>query len=421
MNEYIKNINFNKTCQEFGKPLNNKSKIYAICQICKINKLTTIFSLKRTLKKGNGYLCNKCRANTPEGKKQRKQQSIQVWNDPKLRQYITNKSKYQANTKAGKLQRSKQAKQAWKNSEYAKFQTKRITELFQSNEHRKLVSERNKLEYQLHPEQYLTGKTYALHTETAKQTHAQAVKKPEYKELHRKLAKQRFQNPEYKEKLIKIMQTPAYKEKLAKARERASLIRSSLETRTEFILQSLNISFISEKQLGHYNFDFYLPDHDLLIECQGEYWHSLDNARKNDASKFTYINKYFPQYRILYLYERDFLNPEVIKQNLIKAIHGEDFEIVKVNFLFSNIQIIKLNIKQKQINSFYSEPENFLNSFHYAQFGRMPKLVYGAYLGDKLIAVCKFAGVIRKEVATSMNYQVNQVLELDRFCIHPEY
>src|SRR5690606_35250900 len=40
---------------------------------------------------------------------------------------------------------------------------------------------------------------------------------------------------------------------------------------------------------------------------------------------------------------------------------------------------------------------------------------------DTLIAICKFTSVIRKEVATSMNLKTSEVLELDRFCIHPQY
>jgi hypothetical protein len=47
--------------------------------------------------------------------------------------------------------------------------------------------------------------------------------------------------------------------------------------------------------------------------------------------------------------------------------------------------------------------------------------MFGAFLNDELIAVCKFASVVRKEVATSMNLKTSEVLELDRFCIHPNY
>lgn len=32
-------------------------------------------------------------------------------------------------------------------------------------------------------------------------------------------------------------------------------------------------------------FDFYVPSLNLLIECDGDYWHSRPNAKKRDAIK----------------------------------------------------------------------------------------------------------------------------------------
>jgi hypothetical protein len=71
--------------------------------------------------------------------------------------------------------------------------------------------------------------------------------------------------------------------------------------------------------------------------------------------------------------------------------------------------------------SYYSDCVEFLQSFHYAGFGRSAKVVYGAYLHNTLIGVCKFSTPIRTEVATSIGLLPSQVLELDRFCIHPNY
>jgi len=65
--------------------------------------------------------------------------------------------------------------------------------------------------------------------------------------------------------------------------------------------------------------------------------------------------------------------------------------------------------------------KQFLQSFHYAQFGRSAKKIFGAYFKNELIAVCKFSTPVRQEVATSLNYKYSEVLELDRFCIHPAY
>ncbi len=159
-----------------------------------------------------------------------------------------------------------------------------------------------------------------------------------------------------------------------------------------------------------------------MIECQGEYWHSSDKAKQRDAAKFTYIDKNIPNFRILYLYERDFLNPGIIKQKLIRELFDSTFnEDDNINFPFSKLGIQELSIKEKLTNSYYSEPEEFLQSYHYAGFGRSAKLIFGAYLDNELIAVCKFSSIVRKEVATSLNLKTSEVLELDRFCIHPNH
>jgi GNAT superfamily N-acetyltransferase len=156
-----------------------------------------------------------------------------------------------------------------------------------------------------------------------------------------------------------------------------------------------------------------------LIECQGEYWHSLRKAA--DAAKFTYINEYFPDYKIVYLWERDFFDIRIVKQRLIRELFEGNSPIEQTEFNFEDVTIKKLDTKILVSKSFYSAPEEFLQAFHYAGYGRSAKIVYGAYLNDVLIGVCKFAPPMRAESATSMGFTQSQVLELDRFCIHPQY
>ena len=53
--------------------------------------------------------------------------------------------------------------------------------------------------------------------------------------------------------------------------------RSSFELEMEEFLKENKISFIQNdrKQIKPKELDFYLPDHNLAIECNGNYWHSL--------------------------------------------------------------------------------------------------------------------------------------------------
>ena len=63
--------------------------------------------------------------------------------------------------------------------------------------------------------------------------------------------------------------------------------------------------------------------------------------------------------------------------------------------------------------------EKFLSDHHYGGFGRGAHSAYSVTLHGEIIAVVKFASVVRIEVATSMKYKPSDLLELDRFCIHP--
>jgi len=228
---------------------------------------------------------------------------------------------------------------------------------------------------------------------------------------------------EHAERSRKLWKDQIYKIKQSKARlEWLNTCKDSgIERTTQSLLHLLGVEFKIHYQIGHYEFDIFVSSHNLLIECQGEYWHSTKQAKRRDAAKASYIHEYFPDYRILYLYEREFLNPNLVKQKLEQALHRISPDIKIQHFDLNSVTIMKLSVKNKLQKSFYSEPEEFLQSFHYTGFGRSAKVIYGAYLGDKLTAVCKFSRIIRQEVATSMKLKPSEVLELDRFCIHPEY
>lgn len=232
---------------------------------------------------------------------------------------------------------------------------------------------------------------------------------PEYQKIASDNSKKQWQNSEFREK---------------QAISRANILLngkdSILERTTQTLLGSLDIEYIRHHVLGYFEFDLYIPSHKLLVECNGEYWHSLRKAA--DASKFTYVNEYFPDHKVLYLWERDFLNPGLIHQKIVQALELDDEDVLEQNdFSFSNIEIKRLSVKDIIHGSFYSAPEEFLQSFHYSGFGRSAKTIYGAYLNGELIGVCKFTPPIRAESATSMGFSQSQVLELDRFCIHPRY
>ena len=188
--------------------------------------------------------------------------------------------------------------------------------------------------------------------------------------------------------------------------------RSNLEVALANRLNAMGLKYEEQYSLDMYTWDFYLPDHNALIDVDGEYWHSLKENVAKDKSKITYTNKYHPEFVCIKVPERYFLNPMGVDRFIRSHIDVQD--VTPVDFEFAQVEVLKCDSGDEV-------PGQFLMSFHYAGGGRKPRHVYGAYLQDSLIAVAKFSPVVRNEVVTSVNLTSSQALELDRFCIHPNY
>jgi len=235
-----------------------------------------------------------------------------------------------------------------------------------------------------------------------------------------------WEDPDYRQRASEIAkrqwEDPAYRQN--QAEQRANMLRdgkdSILERTAQNLLSSLGVEYVRHHVVGYFEFDLFIPAANLLIECNGEYWHSL--RKSQDAAKFTYVDRYFPEYRVLYLWERDFLNPGLIRQKLVsELLGGDEPPVPPIDFSLRDVAVRPVGFRDPLPGSYYSSPEEFLQAFHYAGFGRSAKAVYGAYLGDSLIGVAKFCSPVRQEVATSSGFAYGEVLELDRFCIHPQY
>lgn len=89
--------------------------------------------------------------------------------------------------------------------------------------------------------------------------------------------------------------------------------------------------------------------------------------------------------------------------------------------IFKQIASKIIDFKQlviKQIN--YYEASNFIELYHYSKTHR-GSTNFGISLNDEIIAVCSFSTIIRLEVAKRLNIKHSEILELSRFCIHPDF
>lgn len=76
---------------------------------------------------------------------------------------------------------------------------------------------------------------------------------------------------------------------------------TSIERLIRLELQKLKEPFEQEWKIGRYYADFYLPERDLIIECDGEYWHSSQTVKLRDKRKDKFLRK--QGYKIMRLTE----------------------------------------------------------------------------------------------------------------------
>ncbi len=78
---------------------------------------------------------------------------------------------------------------------------------------------------------------------------------------------------------------------------------TGIEVRIDALLTTMRVAFISQKPLGTFMVDFYVPSARLVIECDGAYWHSLPVNQGRDARKDGWLRAH--RYRVLRLTEYD--------------------------------------------------------------------------------------------------------------------
>lgn len=358
----------------FTDPVIWTSRLQFACTVCGTPVSTDLKNLKNKIRGGKRFFCKSCavKALWEQSDYRKKISQERIWSDPALRAKVSSSSK-----------------KAWSNAAYAARQR----EIHEDPSYLQKTRDDSK----------------SLWDDAEFRAHQKEVRDDPSWKLRQSVAMRAlWGDPDYVGKVKRSLSAVFRKG-----------IPTSIEITTATILGKLGIAFEREFPVGPFLFDFFLPDLDVFIECQGEYWHSLPRAASRDAAKFSYVSMARPASRVLYLHERDFLNPLGVEDKILVFLGLSVPPVVQNDFDLGEVEVRKTDVRIKVKKSLRSPAQEFLDSFHYAQFGRSSKAVYCAFLGDDMIAVCKFSTVVRKEVATSMDLLPSQVLELDRFCIHP--
>ena len=104
-----------------------------------------------------------------------------------------------------------------------------------------------------------------------------------------------------------------------KKNRRGNKHRTSIEVTVQSWLEELNINFDPQVQIGRWTVDFFIPDFNTAIECDGDYWHcnpliydrsNADHTQKRnidrDAKKDLFLSS--SGIKILRIWETDICN-----------------------------------------------------------------------------------------------------------------
>lgn len=92
---------------------------------------------------------------------------------------------------------------------------------------------------------------------------------------------------------------------------------SSLELLVKQQLEKLKEPFQQEMRIGKFRMDFYLPKRNLVIECDGEYWHIAQKAKLRDRRKDKLLAKL--GYNILRLSGQDIISKDFALKTLLSV------------------------------------------------------------------------------------------------------
>ena len=103
---------------------------------------------------------------------------------------------------------------------------------------------------------------------------------------------------------------------------------TSIELKMEAYLKKNNINYIKQKYIKGTGFvDFFLSDLDIIVECDGDYWHNLPGANIKDANR-DFSAKFNFGYETLRFWEHE-INDDINK--CIKKIQKYEINVNLTN------------------------------------------------------------------------------------------
>ena len=182
---------------------------------------------------------------------------------------------------------------------------------------------------------------------------------------------------------------------------------TGIERKIESFLIENNINFISKFREG-LELDFFLPDFNIGIECDGLYYHSYGTFSFGREKKY-FKDRHFNKQK--YFKDKHNIDVIFIWENEINDKLKFDIwcSMLKHKILKNSIKIYARDTKIRKITNIIRK--NFLIENH-IQGNTISKYSYGLYFNDELVALMTFA-----QSDKNLNYE----FELKRFCIKKGY
>lgn len=162
--------------------------------------------------------------------------------------------------------------------------------------------------------------------------------------------------------------------------------------------------------IGPYSFDCVVPRAGrttLLLEIQGDYWHSIAKNKARDTRKQSYIqNNLSHQYELKHIWEHELLCGDRVSET-IKYWLGVDRPLM-VAYALRDVVVKPAPA---------ADYNQLLAKYHYLVSAGTGGTAIGAYVGDVLAAVAVFSRLPRK----NLPYDYVSTRELSRLCVHPAY
>ena len=225
----------------------------------------------------------------------------------------------------------------------------------------------------------------------------------EYKEKHKKAVRSEKSREKCSVAAKKAWKDINYRNNHAVALAKQLTKTPNTELKVRSILDGLGIDYETNYVVGPYTFDIRIGK--LLIEVNGNWWHTRPYVMRKDQAKCAYISTL--DYELRTIWEHQL---------------GDNDKIISLLKMWIGIDDDYRSICLKDVEFKLCDHDNmklFMCNYHYlGSMGRKGVLISG-HLDDEMVCGVVYAHPTRKESYSNYNITSRQVLELTRFCISP--